>query len=190
MRSSRVLKASDCQCQNRNSTGFDPSILGHSGIWGAADEAVLNKVLKKSEQKKEFKNLRCRGRCWWWCRTPPPFPPPHPANMNDVTIGVEDPDPGGENSGSCIRDPGSATNIPDHISKCLVAKSWIKMLKFFVADPAGSAIFLTQDPGSGMENFGSRINIPDSQPYLQPHKSKQKNNIKTRIFRRWSKRSP
>ncbi len=27
------------------SPGFDPSILRHSGIWGAADEAVLNKGL-------------------------------------------------------------------------------------------------------------------------------------------------
>ena len=30
--------------------GFDSSFLRHSGIWGAAaDEAVLNKVLKKSK---------------------------------------------------------------------------------------------------------------------------------------------
>ncbi len=28
--------------------GFDPSILWHSEIWETADEAVLNKVLKKS----------------------------------------------------------------------------------------------------------------------------------------------
>jgi hypothetical protein len=28
--------------QSRNSPGFDPNILRHSGIWGAADEAVLN----------------------------------------------------------------------------------------------------------------------------------------------------
>ncbi len=27
--------------------GLDPSILRHSGIWGAADETVLNKVLKR-----------------------------------------------------------------------------------------------------------------------------------------------
>ncbi len=26
--------------------GFDPSILRHSGIWGAADEALSNKVLQ------------------------------------------------------------------------------------------------------------------------------------------------
>ncbi len=29
---------------------FDPSFLWHSGIWGAADEAVMNKVLKKSKK--------------------------------------------------------------------------------------------------------------------------------------------
>ncbi len=45
-RSSRVVvvRASGCQCQSRNSPKFDPSILRHSGIWGAADEAVLNNV--------------------------------------------------------------------------------------------------------------------------------------------------
>jgi hypothetical protein len=30
MRSSPVVRASDCQCRSRNSPGFDPSILGHS----------------------------------------------------------------------------------------------------------------------------------------------------------------
>ncbi len=44
MRSSREVRASDFQCQSRNSPGFEPSILWHSGIWWAADEAVLNKV--------------------------------------------------------------------------------------------------------------------------------------------------
>jgi hypothetical protein len=42
-----VVKAADCQCQSRNSPGFDSSILRHSGIWGAADEAVLNIVHRK-----------------------------------------------------------------------------------------------------------------------------------------------
>ncbi len=28
--------------QSRHSPGFDPYILRHSGIWGTADEAVLN----------------------------------------------------------------------------------------------------------------------------------------------------
>ncbi len=47
MRSSRVVSASDCQCPSRNSPGFDPGILRHRGIWGAADEAVLNKEFTK-----------------------------------------------------------------------------------------------------------------------------------------------
>jgi hypothetical protein len=37
---------------NADFQDFDPSILRHSGIWGAADEAVLNKVRKIS--KKDF----------------------------------------------------------------------------------------------------------------------------------------
>jgi hypothetical protein len=38
----------------------------------------------------------------------------------------------------------------------------IKILKFFDGDPdPGSEIFLTLDPGSGMEKFGSGINIPN-----------------------------
>ncbi len=41
--------ASSCQSQSCNSSGFDPSILRHSGIWGAADEAVLNNVHNKTE---------------------------------------------------------------------------------------------------------------------------------------------
>ncbi len=40
MTSSRVVWASDSQCRSSNCPGFDPSILRHSGIWGAADEAV------------------------------------------------------------------------------------------------------------------------------------------------------
>ncbi len=38
----RDLAESGGQCESRNSLGFIPSILGHSGIRGAADEAVLN----------------------------------------------------------------------------------------------------------------------------------------------------
>ncbi len=52
MRSIWVVRASDCQCRSRNSPRFDPSILRHSEIWGAADEAVLNKVqyIKRKEK--------------------------------------------------------------------------------------------------------------------------------------------
>ncbi len=48
MRSSLVVRASDCQCTSCNGPGFDPSIRRHSGIWGAADETVLNIVRKKN----------------------------------------------------------------------------------------------------------------------------------------------
>ncbi len=34
------------KCRSRNYPGFDPSIHRQSGIWGAADVAVLNKVQK------------------------------------------------------------------------------------------------------------------------------------------------
>ncbi len=47
MRSSLVVRASDCQCTRCSDPGFHPSICRHSGIWGAADEAVLNVVRKK-----------------------------------------------------------------------------------------------------------------------------------------------
>ncbi len=53
-------------------------------------------------------------------------------------------------------------NIPDHISESLETIFGLKILKFFDTDPR-SEIFLTLAPGSGMENFGSGINIPDLQ---------------------------
>ncbi len=50
-------------------------------------------------------------------------------------------------------DPGSAVNIPDHISRICV-----KNAKFFDEDPdPGSVAFLTMDPESGMETFGFGI---------------------------------
>ncbi len=54
MRSSQVVTASDCQCISCNGPGFDPSIRRHSGIWGAADEAVLNIVRKKKNPPKKY----------------------------------------------------------------------------------------------------------------------------------------
>ncbi len=41
------VRPSACQCQSRYSPRFDPSNLGHSWTWLAADEAVLNNVQKK-----------------------------------------------------------------------------------------------------------------------------------------------
>ncbi len=58
--------------------------------------------------------------------------------------------------------PESGINTPDHIFKSLVKMFSLKILKFFVADPdPGSG-----DLGSGMEKFGSRINIEDPQHWL------------------------
>jgi hypothetical protein len=47
MRSSLVVKASDCQCTSWNGPGFDLSIRRHFVICGAEDEAVFNILLKK-----------------------------------------------------------------------------------------------------------------------------------------------
>jgi hypothetical protein len=60
---------------------------------------------------------------------------------------IEDPDPGsgmGKKSGS-----GSGINNPNHISESLETISWVKILKFFEADPK-----------YGMEKFGSGIRDP------------------------------
>ncbi len=51
----------DCQCQSRNSPGFDPSILRPSA-WGAADEAVLNTAHKSQKiplLKKNHRFVHC-----------------------------------------------------------------------------------------------------------------------------------
>jgi hypothetical protein len=45
---------------------------------------------------------------------------------------------------------GSGMNNPDHISESLETIFWVKILKFFDADP-----------GSGMEKIRIRDNIPD-----------------------------
>ncbi len=54
MRSSLMVRASDCQCTSCNGPGFDPSIRQHSGIWGAADEAVLNIVWKRIKNPQKY----------------------------------------------------------------------------------------------------------------------------------------
>jgi hypothetical protein len=54
IRSSRVIRAPGCQCQSCHSPGFGPSILRHTGISGAADEAVLNNVHKKEKKSQKF----------------------------------------------------------------------------------------------------------------------------------------
>ncbi len=49
---------------SRNSPGFDHSIMRHSGIWGAADEAVLKKVHKKNPKNPPVKYQRTGD----WCK--------------------------------------------------------------------------------------------------------------------------
>jgi hypothetical protein len=63
-------------------------------------------------------------------------------------------------------------NNPDHISWSLGTIFWVKILKFFDADPG----WKNSDPGSGMEKSrirdgkksdpGSGMNIPDPQHCL------------------------
>jgi hypothetical protein len=50
------------------------------------------------------------------------------------------------------RRSGSGMNIPDHISESLETRFWGKILKFFDTD-ANPVIFLSLDPGSGMEKI-------------------------------------
>jgi hypothetical protein len=80
-----------------------------------------------------------------------------------LLISVANPDPGfgafltpGSGMGKETQDPDPETvsgmNNPDHISESLEPIFWVKILDFFDVDP-----------GSGMEKFGSGINIPDPQ---------------------------
>jgi hypothetical protein len=60
-------------------------------------------------------------------------------------------------------------NIPDHISESLETIFWVKntVLKVFDTDPDPGSEPLTMDPGSGMDQFGSKINIPEPQHWLE-----------------------
>ncbi len=53
-RSSSLWNMFNCKCWSLNSRGFDSS-----GIWGAADKAMLNKVLLKNQKKSMFRY--CKG---------------------------------------------------------------------------------------------------------------------------------
>jgi hypothetical protein len=64
MRSSLVVRVSDCQCTSCNGPGFDPSIRRHSGIWGAADEAVLN-IVRKNRKNPPKKYLKKKNISKW-----------------------------------------------------------------------------------------------------------------------------
>jgi hypothetical protein len=57
---------------------------------------------------------------------------------------------------------GSWMNNPDHISESLETIFWVKILKFFDADPgSGMEKIRIRDPEE--KKFGSGINIPDPQ---------------------------
>jgi hypothetical protein len=61
-------------------------------------------------------------------------------------------------------------NIADYISESLETIFWVKIHKFFDADPdPGSGIFLTLDPG--WKIFGSGINILDPQHWALSSKA-------------------
>jgi hypothetical protein len=49
--------SSDCQCQSRT-YGFNPSVLGHSGICGAADDAEPEVSTMKRNIEKYFNVLK------------------------------------------------------------------------------------------------------------------------------------
>jgi hypothetical protein len=73
-------------------------------------------------------------------------------HIRTVWYSVTAPDPGagawlnpGSGMGKKSRS-GSGMNIPEHIIERIETIFWVKILKFFVADP-----------GSGMEKFGSGI---------------------------------
>ncbi len=79
-RFSRVVRVADCQCQNRQSPGFDPSILRHSGIGRAADETGLKSTLKIN------KKIHLHWpRFWPLYRT---WPNPIPANILLILSGL------------------------------------------------------------------------------------------------------
>ncbi len=57
MRTSLVVRASDCQCTSCNGPGFDPSIRRHSGIWGRQMKQcwILYEQKEKNPPQKIFK---------------------------------------------------------------------------------------------------------------------------------------
>ncbi len=82
---------------------------------------------------------------------------------------VADPDPGSGGfftpGSGMVKKSRSGMNILYHFSESLEKALRAKKLKFYDVDP-GSGIFLALDPGSGMEKFGSGINIPYPQHWF------------------------
>ncbi len=78
-KSIRIVRASDGQCQSPNSPGFHPSIHRRGGIWGAADEAALNKAHPTMEVYElphsclwQFRLRSCMAWQLWWLHTAAP----------------------------------------------------------------------------------------------------------------------
>jgi hypothetical protein len=75
---------------------------------------------------------------------------------------------------------GSGKNIPDPLHR--VSESLVTILEFIVPNPdpdPGSGAYLTPEPGSGMEKFGSEINIPDPRHCLAERQTGKKQNTRT-----------
>jgi hypothetical protein len=56
MRSSLVVRASDCQCQSRNGPGFDPSIFGQA-VLNIVFQILKNPNFKKRKKEKKIIQL-------------------------------------------------------------------------------------------------------------------------------------
>ncbi len=58
-------------------------------------------------------------------------------------------------------------NNPDHISESLETIFWVKIFKFFDADPGSVMEKIRIRDGKKLDP-GSEINIPDPQNWIQP----------------------
>ncbi len=117
------------------------------------------KTIKNWPQRRLF-----RERAW-------EFTWPHKYNKHIEHGSVAGPDPvpfwpldrGRKNAGT-----GSGMNIPDHFSESLDTVFWVKIILILWCW-SGSGIRNLSDSGSGMEKFGSGINIPDPQHSTLEH---------------------
>ncbi len=145
-RSSIVVRASDWQCRSRSSPGFNPSILRHGGIWGAADEAVLSTVHKKPKNPP----VRCICRIeemfydWLWAGAEMILQMVSSDNkygfrIRDPRSGIRKkpiPDPGSGSRGK----KGTGSRIPDPDPQ-----HWLE--RFFMTDCGRSG----DDPADGVQ---------------------------------------
>jgi hypothetical protein len=65
-------------------------------------------------------------------------------------------------------EPGSGMNIPDLIFESLLSVFWLKILKFFYADPdLGSCQVVNPRSGIPDGKIGSGLNIPNPQHWFR-----------------------